>query len=134
MSDQTGAPTRSREVSRATTAAIETLLESSTGAFSLDRVSGTYHMGSGGVTTWYDFARAILDEVSHAPPNLSWLASELNGRPIFARHIVPITSAEYLTPARRPAYSVLSSTLLARTFGIRLPDWRAQLHSAFADR
>lgn len=47
------------------------------------------------------------------------------------RRIVPIATKEYPTPAHRPLYSVLSNQRLNREFGVRLPDWEAQLRHAF---
>jgi dTDP-4-dehydrorhamnose reductase len=41
-----------------------------------------------------------------------------------------ITTADYPTPARRPAYSVMSSEKLRRTFGIELPAWEPSLRLA----
>jgi len=41
--------------------------------------------------------------------------------------IVPISTAEYPTPARRPAYGVLATGRFERTFGFALPDWREDL-------
>jgi dTDP-4-dehydrorhamnose reductase len=41
--------------------------------------------------------------------------------------VMPITTSEYPTPARRPAYGVLDATRFARTFGFALPDWRTSL-------
>jgi dTDP-4-dehydrorhamnose reductase len=129
--DQIGAPTWSHEIACATTAVLEQLAEVDPDSFSLERVSGTYHMTASDHTTWYGFAQAILEEVSKAPAQLSWLTSAADGRPIVARRVVPITTAEYPTLARRPAYSVLSNALLGRTFGVQLSGWRIQLHSAF---
>jgi dTDP-4-dehydrorhamnose reductase len=130
--DQIGAPTWCREIARATTLILEHLSQDGLGLSSFPQVSGTYHMTAGGMASWCDFAQAILVEASKAPPSLSWLASATGGRPLLARRVVPITTAEYPRPARRPAYSVLSNALLSRTFGFQLPDWREQLHSVFS--
>ena len=129
--DQIGAPTWSYEIARATTAVLKGLSEYDSEAFSLERVSGTYHMTASGVTSWFGFAQAILDEISQALPGISWPASATDGRPIMARRVVPITTAEYPTPARRPVYSVLSNSRLLSVFGMQLPDWRTQLRGAF---
>ena len=43
------------------------------------------------------------------------------------RAVLPISSAEYPVPARRPAFSVLDGSKLATRFGVRLPDWRDAL-------
>ncbi|MBZ5502464.1 MAG: dTDP-4-dehydrorhamnose reductase [Acidobacteriia bacterium] len=131
--DQTGAPTWSREIARATASILEQRCRSGPDAFSLAPVSGTYHMTAGGTTTWYEFAQAILEEAAQAPRDLPWLAAATSGHPLLVRRIVPITTAEYPTPARRPAYSVLSNSRLGSRFGCQLPPWRAQLHSAFRD-
>jgi dTDP-4-dehydrorhamnose reductase len=87
-----------------------------------------------GQTTWYEFALAILDAVrglSASPATslagLAWLATATAGRPFIAKRIIPITTADYPTPARRPAYSVLSNARFTIAFGFALPDWRSQL-------
>jgi len=131
VSDQFGAPTWCREIARATTSIVERLAEHGKVVSSFSKVSGTYNMTAGGIGSWCDFAQAILDEAHKAPPNLQWLLAATDGSPLLARCVVPITTAEYPTPARRPPYSVLSNALLASTFGIQLLDWREQLHSAF---
>jgi dTDP-4-dehydrorhamnose reductase len=130
--DQIGAPTWCREIARATTSILEHLSRDGQGLSSFPQVSGTYHMTAGGTASWYDLAQAILGEASKAPVSLSWLASVTGGRPLLARRVIPITTAEYPTPARRPVYSVLSNARLSRTFGVQLPNWREQLHSAFS--
>lgn len=129
--DQIGAPTWCHEIARATASILADLVDESSGGISSGEISGTYHMTAGGVCSWYDFTRAILEEASRAPASAGWLATATQGRPLMAKRILPITTDQYPTPARRPAYSVLSNSLLNRTFGIELPDWREQLHSAF---
>jgi dTDP-4-dehydrorhamnose reductase len=131
--DQFGTPTWSREVARGTAEILKQLCSRPGGLASLAEVSGTYHMTAAGETSWYEFTRAILEESSRVPPDTDWLATATGGLPIIARTVVPITTKEYPTPARRPAYSVLSNSRLMRTFGFQLPDWRTQLRSAFVD-
>jgi dTDP-4-dehydrorhamnose reductase len=130
VNDQFGAPTWSREIARATTKVVGELLGSSAGAQSFERVSGTYHMTAAGQTTWHEFAVAILDGALRAQRG----SSAGSGKPVLARRIVPIKTQDYPTPARRPAYSVLSNQRLAETFAVQLPEWRAQLESVLAER
>jgi dTDP-4-dehydrorhamnose reductase len=77
--------------------------------------SGTWHLTAGGATSWHGFAEAIM-QGAHA-------------RGLIARvpRVLPIGTADYPTPAARPAYSVLDCSALRRDFGIELPDWRAGL-------
>ena len=131
--DQIGAPTLSSELARATTNILAQLCDTERGPLSLADVSGVYHMTAGGETTWYDFANAILEEAAKTPAACPWLAAATNGLPLMARRVIPITANEYPTPARRPAYSVLSNARLNRTFSLQLPDWRKQLNSVFAN-
>jgi dTDP-4-dehydrorhamnose reductase len=131
--DQIGAPTLGREIASATTNILAQICDTVRGPFSLAEVSGIYHMTARGETTWYDFAKAILEVASMAKAATPWLAAATNNLPLITRRVIPISSGEYLTPARRPAYSVLSNARLTRTFALQLPDWRTQLHSVFAD-
>ena len=127
--DQIGAPTGSREIADATTKILCQLYRREGG---LSDVSGTYHMTATGVTNWHEFATAILEEASHAPKTVPWFAAATGGKPLITRRVLPITTQEFPTPARRPAYSVLSNARLMKTFGIQLPGWRTQLHRAFS--
>ena len=129
--DQIGAPTWSREIARATAEVLGRLMGARDVAPALASSGGTYHMTAAGVTNWHEFALAILEEASHMPRDTPWLAAATGGLPLVTRRVRPITTPEYPTPARRPAYSVLSNSRLERSFGVRLADWRAQLHSAF---
>ena len=77
---------------------------------------GLYHLTAGGQTSWFGFAGAIIAQAPIKP------------------RMTPITTADYPLPAKRPAYSVMSSARLERVFGIALPDWRASLDLCLQDR
>jgi dTDP-4-dehydrorhamnose reductase len=80
----------------------------------VDDLSGVYHMSCGGATTWYGFARAIVDRLD------------------LPAKVTPIATSDYPLPARRPVYSVLDNEKLSRVFGIRLPQWEAALEECLA--
>ncbi|MCD9098579.1 dTDP-4-dehydrorhamnose reductase [Luteimonas fraxinea] len=77
--------------------------------------SGTWHLTAAGETSWHGFAQAIFDGAVE--------------RGLIARAptVEAITTADYPTPARRPAYSRLDTGTLEDDFGITLPDWRTAL-------
>lgn len=131
--DQIGAPTLSNEIAAATTKILARISGREGGRLSAADVSGIYHMTAGGVASWYDFATAILEEAAAAAAAGPWFAAATGGLPLIARRVIPIPTIEYFTPARRPAYSVLSNARLSRTFSVQLPEWRRQLHSVFAN-
>lgn len=83
--------------------------------------SGTFHHSDAGVASWYDFAVAIQEEA---------LALGLLSREI---PIVPITTDEYPTPARRPAFSLLDSSATRTLIGDRPVHWRANLRKMLAE-
>jgi len=107
VDDQTGAPNWSRELARATARIV------ARGLPWVAERRGLYHLTARGSTTWYGFARAILADVPRV-------------------RIVPITTADYPTPARRPQWSVLDTARFERTFGFALPDWHASLAECLA--
>jgi dTDP-4-dehydrorhamnose reductase len=133
VGDQTGAPTWCRAIAEATLSILQNLFNLAPTAASFADLSGTYHVTAAAATTWFDFARAILDQASRTRPDVPWFAAATSGRPLSVQRIVAITTAEYPTPARRPVYSVLSNERLFRAFQVRLPDWRTQLLSAFSE-
>ena len=130
--DQVGAPTFSREIAGATAKALQQIFNRTDETAAWSERSGTYHMTAAGETTWYDFTEAILQEAAQLSNSAAWFQAATNGKELLTRRVVPITAAEYPTPARRPAYSLLSNSKLNRVFGIQLPDWREQLHKAFS--
>ncbi len=102
VADQVGAPTPAAWIADATAGMLHRGIEH----------SGTWHLTQAGETSWHGFASAIMEE-AHA---LGLLARKPT--------VLPITTADYPTPARRPAYSVLDTTRLHDDFGIVPPDWR----------
>ena len=75
---------------------------------------GTYHYSGKGVTTWHGFAEAIFAEAQKYTS-------------LLVERVEPIPSAQYPTPAKRPANSVLDCSLFTRTFGIEPRPWRESL-------
>ena len=107
--DQIGCPTWSRMISEASAAAIKQVWA----AGDPSRFTGTYHLAAAGATSWHGFAQAIIN---HLPDDQKRCSQ-----------VDPISSSEYPTRARRPAYSVLGCEKAQRAFGLRLPDWRESL-------
>jgi dTDP-4-dehydrorhamnose reductase len=130
--DQFGTPTWSRDIAEATVKILAQLTsQGSSVANSFSRVSGIYHLTAAGETTWFDFARAILEEAAQLSPAVEWFDKATGGRSLITKQIIPITTSEYPTRASRPLYSVLSNSRLRQTFGIELPHWRTQVHLVF---
>ncbi|MEO6710283.1 MAG: sugar nucleotide-binding protein, partial [Planctomycetota bacterium] len=76
---------------------------------------GIYHAACDGDCSWFEFTRAILDELA--------LGSVV---------LEPCATSEFPRPARRPAYSVLDSSKLTRLRGRSLGGWRAALTAYLA--
>lgn len=82
-------------------------------------LSGLYHLASSEPTTWHAFAQAVLSEAQAQG------GPELRAGPLAVQ---AIGTADYPTPAARPAWSVLDSSRLARDLGlVQLPSWRPYL-------
>jgi dTDP-4-dehydrorhamnose reductase len=129
--DQFGAPTWSYEIAKGTARVLQQL--SQQGEEAIPKFGGTYHMTAAGKTTWFEFAKMILEEASRMPRDIPWFETATKGQPLVARRVTPITGEEYPTPARRPAYSVLSNSHLKQDFGLELPAWSLQLRAMFAE-
>lgn len=129
--DQFGAPTWSQEIATGTERILRQL--SRQGRDSISKFGCTYHMTAASKTSWFEFAKMILEEASRMPRGIPWFETATKGHPLVTRCITAITTEEYPTPARRPSYSVLSNSRLKQDFGFELPAWSLQLNAVFAE-
>ncbi len=97
--DHIGTPTYARDLAVAIMTAVEKGI-----------IPGIYHFSNEGVTSWYDFTKAI-----HRIAGISGC------------QVRPIHTEEYPTPARRPHYSVLDKTKIKATYNIEVPYWEESL-------
>ena len=102
VADQRGVPNWCLALAEATTRIV------AGGMAAMAERAGLYHMSSTGDASWHEFARAIVG---------------VDAKP----RVVPITTADYPLPARRPAYGVLATAKFEAAFGFALPDWRDAL-------
>ncbi|MEM8831659.1 MAG: dTDP-4-dehydrorhamnose reductase [Cyanobacteria bacterium P01_G01_bin.19] len=108
VADQIGSPTWSQDIAKAITSLLEASADDLT-------VKGTYHYSNSGVASWYDLAVATFNEARQI------------GFPLKIKRVLPITTAEYPTPAERPAYSVLSKGKYIGATRTYPPHWRESL-------
>lgn len=108
VSDQIGRPTFTGDLAAAALQALKVLQLDETKA-------GIYHVSNvGDAISWADFATAIFE------------AANLN------TIVKPISTEEYPTPAKRPAYSVMDTSKFESSFDHDLPDWREGLRHALS--
>ena len=102
--DQTGTPTYAMDLAKV----IIKILERP--------VQGIYHYSNEGVCSWYDFTQMIARIAGHKDCDIR-----------------PCLSAEYPSPVKRPAYSVLDKRSIRETFGISVPYWVDSLEKCIAN-
>jgi dTDP-4-dehydrorhamnose reductase len=123
VADQYGAPTWSRDLAKMTADVIaqcEAVARSRELESVLADAGGVYHAAGAGETTWYGFAAEALRLQQEKEPNVR-----------FAQ-IDAITTAEYPTPAKRPANSRMNCEKLAERFGWKMMDWQDSLREVLA--
>ena len=99
--DQAGTPTYARDLAIAILDILPKAVVSGN--------TGIFHYSNEGVTSWYDFAKAIHE--------LAGISCNVN----------PISTKDYPTPAQRPFFSVLDKSLIRKSFAIEIPYWRDSL-------
>ncbi len=103
VDDQIGTPTWTGDIVRAMQALMGKNAE------------GICHFTNEGVASWYDFAQAIIEQ------------AKARAMPLKTTRVLPIPTADYPTPARRPAYSVLDKTRTRALLDYDIPHWRTSL-------
>jgi len=98
VDDQIGSPTYTYDLA----VAVKRLVD--------DGTTGIFHITNGGSCSWFEFARAILEEAG------------LKGV-----EVLPVKSDEFPRPAKRPSFSVLDGTKFHQTTGITIRPWRMAL-------
>lgn len=109
VADQVGTPTAARS-----------LAEALWRIAANPEIRGVHHWTDAGVASWYDFAVAIAEEGAQ----LGLLSPDVA--------VSPITTSDYPTPARRPAYSVLDKGSLA-PYGLSPIHWRQRLRAVLKE-
>jgi dTDP-4-dehydrorhamnose reductase len=103
--DQVGSPTWAKDIATAITHLL----------INVDNPPGIYNFTNSGVASWFDLTKAIFEE------------AKISGIPLKIQRVIPITTAEYPTPAVRPAYSVLSGQKISQQLDYIPPYWRDSL-------
>lgn len=119
VADQIGSPTWARMLAEVTTSLIARfgfdLFEAIAGK------RGIYHLGGSGCASRYEWAKAILHYDPH--PEIQKV-----------EEVQPASTAEFPTPAIRPANTCLDCRLFSQQFDLQLPDWETSLKLAMAEQ
>ena len=108
VADQRGNPTSALDIADALLAIAARMHDDQSPS-----LRGIFHMTGAGEATWAEFAEAIFDNAQRRGRRLT--------------RVKRITTADYPTPARRPANSRLDNAKLREVYGLALPDWRVSL-------
>ena len=108
VADQYGCPTYAADLADAILTIATQISEQR------DITWGTYHYCGKGVTSWHGFAQEIFYLANHHDR-------------FQVKEVMPITTSEYPTPAKRPVNSGMDCSLLTKNFGISLRPWQESL-------
>jgi dTDP-4-dehydrorhamnose reductase len=120
VADQIGTPTWARWVAEATA---QIALQAQQRRAVKKFTSSIYHLACSGSTSWHGFASEIIAGYRKLHPEVT----------LAVLHIEAISTAEYPTPARRPANSQLDCSRITADYGIACPDWHEALRLCLQD-
>jgi dTDP-4-dehydrorhamnose reductase len=118
VGDQVGTPTGAALMARVTASILRQIVATPPA----NPPDGIYHLAAAGSTSWYDYARFIVETVRRMG-----LATRLA-----PENVIAIPTSAYPTAARRPRYSVLDTTRLRTRFGVSLPPWQRGVEETLA--
>lgn len=126
VSDQHGAPTSCGDLARMTTQVMQELQAGAQAhgnpiAEIIAPLSGVYHACNSGDTTWYGFAVEAVRQARSKQVAANYAS------------LLPITTAEYPTPARRPQSSRLNCEKLSRVFSAKMRPWPSALADVLSE-
>jgi len=107
VDDQIGSPTGADLLADTTAHAVRAVTQT-------PELAGTYHVAASGETSWYEYARFVIESARAR----GWTLK------VSADGLIPVPSSAYVTPARRPYNSRLDCTKLEKTLGLCLPSWK----------
>jgi dTDP-4-dehydrorhamnose reductase len=107
IDDQIGAPTGADLLADITAHAIRSTLQHPAHA-------GLYHLVASGQTSWFEYAKYVLERVNTAQSAIKLIVTE----------VAPVPTSAFPTPAKRPHNSRLDTSKLETTFGLQLPHWQ----------
>lgn len=108
--DQIGTPTAAPMIAESTAKMLSIMAS----APASDERWGVYHLTANGATNWHEFATYIVKVAAEHGAAIRVIAEDIH----------PVSTSEFASAAKRPAYSVLDSTKIRNTFGMSLPDWQ----------
>lgn len=108
INDQLGAPTGADLLADVTAHAIRATMVN-------PELGGLYHFVAGGQTTWFDYAKYVIE----------WARAQGVAIKVAPEAMSAVPTTEYPTPAKRPLNSRLDTRKLQHAFGLSLPHWQA---------
>ena len=109
--DQIGTPTYAPDLA---TAILQVIQKVERKEVSRENLGGIWHYSNEGVTSWYDFAKAVFE--------IKKMVCRVN----------PIETKDFPTPAQRPPFSLLNKAKIKAAFGFEIPHWRESLEKCLA--
>jgi dTDP-4-dehydrorhamnose reductase len=116
VADQVGSPTAADLIADTTALCLQTWMLAD--AERRKRLDGLYHLVASGETSWYDYARHVIE------------FARARGVPlkVAGDAVKPIATSAYPTPAQRPANSRLDVSKIETAFGLKMPDWKVHMN------